>query len=366
MGFKCGIVGLPNVGKSTIFNALTSSSSAEAANYPFCTIEPNQGRVFVPDERIEKLSKINNSKQKLPTTLDFSDIAGLVKGASKGEGLGNKFLSHIRQVDAVIHVLRCFDDKNITHVNNQINPLDDLEIVETELMLADLDMLEKIKLSNKKKLNITDKENKSLLEVIDKAIDSLKKGEPVNISNFTNKEFNEINKLNLITSKPIIYVCNVDENSIINGNEYSNEIYLYAEKYKRESIIISAEIESQISLIKELDEKKLFLEELNISESGLTRIIKSGYSLLNLITFFTSGPKETKAWNITNGTNASRAAGKIHTDFERGFIRAETIAYSDYINCNGELESKNQGKMRSEGKDYIVQDGDVITFRFNV
>tara|TARA_B100002051_G_scaffold247949_1_gene257468 strand:+ start:172 stop:1272 length:1101 start_codon:yes stop_codon:yes gene_type:complete len=366
MGFTCGIVGLPNVGKSTIFNALTSSSSAEAANYPFCTIEPNQGRVFVPDERVEKLSQLNQSKQKFPTTLDFSDIAGLVKGASKGEGLGNQFLSHIRQVDAIIHVLRCFDDKNITHVNNNINPLNDLEIVETELMLSDLDMLDRRLVSNKKKLNINTKENKLLIQAIENSIDLLKKGKLVSKANFTDEEFDEIRKLDLITSKPIIYICNVDEKSVNNGNKYSEAVNQYSDNNNRETIIISAEIESQVSQIKDFEEKQLFFEELNITETGLSRIIKSGYSLLDLITFFTSGEKETRAWNIKNGTIASKAAGKIHTDFERGFIRAETISYSDYINCNGELEAKNQGKMRSEGKDYIVQDGDIINFRFNV
>ena len=366
MGFTCGIVGLPNVGKSTIFNALTSSSSAEAANYPFCTIEPNQGRVFVPDERVEKLSQLNQSKQKFLTTLDFSDIAGLVKGASKGEGLGNQFLSHIRQVDAIVHVLRCFDDKNITHVNNSINPLNDLEIVETELMLSDLEMLDRRLVSNKKKLNLNTKEDKLLIQAIENSIDLLKKGKPVSKANFTDEEFDEIRKLELITSKPIIYVCNVDEKSVNNGNKYSDAVNQYSDNNSRETIVISAEIESQISQIKDLEEKKLFFEELNITETGLSRIIKSGYSLLNLITFFTSGEKETRAWNIKNGTIASKAAGKIHTDFERGFIRAETISYSDYINFNGELEAKNQGKMRSEGKDYIVQDGDIINFRFNV
>ena len=366
MGFTCGIVGLPNVGKSTIFNALTSSSSAEAGNYPFCTIEPNQGRVFVPDERVEKLSQLNQSKQKFLTTLDFSDIAGLVKGASKGEGLGNQFLSHIRQVDAIVHVLRCFDDKNITHVNNNINPLNDLEIVETELMLSDLEMLERRLASNKKKFNINTKENKLLVQAIENSIVLLKKGKPVSKTNFTDEEFDEIRKLELITSKPIIYVCNVDEKSVNNGNKYSDAVNQYSDNNSRETIVISAEIESQVSQIKDFEEKQLFFEELNITETGLSRIIKSGYSLLDLITFFTSGEKETRAWNIKNGTIASKAAGKIHTDFERGFIRAETISYSDYINCNGELEAKNQGKMRSEGKDYIVQDGDIINFRFNV
>ena len=364
MGFTCGIVGLPNVGKSTIFNALTSSSAAEAANYPFCTIEPNQGRVFVPDERIERLSKINNSKQKYPTTLDFSDIAGLVKGASKGEGLGNQFLSHIRKVDAIIHVLRCFDDNNITHVNNHINPLNDLEIVETELMLADLDMLEKKISLNKKKLNNNHKESKLSIEVIDKAIDFLKKGEHVNISNFTSEECSEINKLELITSKPVIYVCNVDENSASLGNQYSKKIDEYGANKKINVIKISANIESQISELSD-DDREEYIRSLGLTEPGLNTLIKEGYEALDLITYFTSGPKETKAWTITKNTLAPVSAGKIHTDFEKGFIRAETINYDDLINFQSYNEAKDAGKIRLEGKDYEVKDGDIMNFRFN-
>ncbi len=366
MGLTCGIVGLPNVGKSTIFNALTSSSQAEAANYPFCTIEPNQGRVFVPDERINKLSNINKSKQKLPTTLEFCDIAGLVQGASKGEGLGNQFLSHIRQVDAIVHVLRCFEDNNITHVNNEIDPINDLEVVETELMLSDLESLEKRLFSSKKKNQKNDRETIEEMRIMEQALNILKNGDPISKHKFPEDDQVILKTLGLITSKPILYLCNVNETDMKKGNKFSNIVENYVKENDKQSMIISADIESQISLIEDEAEKQLFFEELEITENGLSRVIKAGYNLLNLITFFTSGPKETKAWDIHNGTHASQAAGKIHSDFEKGFIRAETISYNDYIMCNGEIEARNKGKVRSEGRDYIVEDGDVITFRFNV
>jgi GTP-binding protein YchF len=364
MGFKCGIVGLPNVGKSTLFNALTQTIAAQSANYPFCTIEPNFGVVSVPDERIEKLAQIAGSAKIIPTQIEIVDIAGLVRGASKGEGLGNKFLSHIREVDAIIHLLRCFEDGNITHVENSVSPLRDAEIIETELVLADLESIEKRIPNLEKKAKTGDKESAEILPIAKLVFECLAKGDPArNIIDKDNAQL--IKNLNLITSKPVLYVCNVNEGDAVKGNQYSQIIAELAKKEKAPLIIISAKIEEEIATLDEQDRLE-FLKELDLSETGLSKIIRTGYGLLNLDTFFTIGPKEAHAWTIKKGSNAPKAAGAIHTDFEKGFIRAETIAYEDFIKYNGEQGAKEAGKMRLEGKEYIVQDGDVMHFRFNV
>ncbi len=363
MGFKCGIVGLPNVGKSTLFNALTQTSSAEAANYPFCTIEPNVGEVFVPDERLAKITAIADSKTVVPTRLTFVDIAGLVKGASKGEGLGNKFLAHIREVDAIAYVLRCFEDSEITHVEGRIDPLSDAEAVETELMLADLESLEKRIEGLERRIRGQDKEAKAILALVEKTLPLLRDGIPARNLELNEDEKKLFRQLNLLTSKPVLYVCNVDEESAAAGNSFSKVVEQYAAETGAGCIVISAKIESELAQLDEAEQNE-YLETLGLEEPGLKRLIREGYNLLNLITFFTSGPNESRAWTIRQNTAAPRAAGTIHTDFERGFIRAQTIAYDDFINFNGENGAKEAGKMRDEGKDYIVQDGDVILFKF--
>jgi hypothetical protein len=363
MGFKCGIVGLPNVGKSTLFNALTQTAAAEAANYPFCTIEPNVGEVGVPDERLTKLAEIGKSATILPTRLTFVDIAGLVRGASKGEGLGNQFLGHIREVDAVAYVLRCFEDDDITHVENRIDPVADAETVETELMLADLDSLEKRRTNIEKKAKSGDKDAKTQVALMDKALVLLREGKPARLADIAYEERAAFDALQLLTAKPVLYVCNVDEASAANGNALSAKVFERAKAEGAGAVVISAKIEAELASLPE-DERQAFLSDLGLEEAGLNRLIREGYKLLGLVTYFTVGPKEARAWTITKGTKAPAAAGVIHSDFEKGFIRAETIAYEDYVRLNGEAGAREAGKMRLEGKEYVVADGDVMHFRF--
>ncbi|MDC2991386.1 redox-regulated ATPase YchF [Candidatus Pelagibacter sp.] len=356
MSFKCGIVGLPNVGKSTLFNALTNSSKAQAANFPFCTIDPNIGVVIVPDERLNNLAKISKSKKIINTTISFVDIAGLVKGASKGEGLGNKFLSHIREVDAIIHMIRCFDSNDIQNVNPSVDPIRDIEIIETEMMLADLESIQK-RLEKNNKKNV-DEDQIKILEIAMDCINNNKSFDDLR-TQFNKKQLNQSGLLSL---KPKIFVCNVDEQSVQNGNNYTQS---FIDKYgNNNTLIVSADIENQIN---ELDsnERKNYMEMIGLKETGLNKLIKKGYEILDLDTYFTSGPEETRAWTIEKNCTAPKAAGEIHTDFEKGFIRAETISYDDFISNDGWVNSKNNGKMRLEGKDYIVKDGDVLNFRFN-
>jgi len=357
MGFKCGIVGLPNVGKSTLFNALTNSSKAQAENFPFCTIDPNIGIVPVPDKRLDKLVSISNSKKKIHTTISFVDIAGLVKGASKGEGLGNKFLSHIREVDAIIHMIRCFDSNDIQNVNPNVDPIRDLEIIETEMKLADLDSIEK-RLDKKNRKNVED----NLFKIFEKARELINNDNDLEILK-DDYEKKDLKQCALFSTKPKLYICNVDEQSIEKGNEYSKKfINKYGEK---NTLIISAEIENQINQLGDENEKVNYMKMIKMKETGLNNLIKKGYDLLSLETFFTSGLEESRAWTVTKNCTAPKAAGEIHTDFEKGFIRAETVSYKDFVENGGWLKSKESGKMRLEGKDYIVNDGDVLNFRFN-
>ena len=366
MGFNCGIVGLPNVGKSSLFNALTATAAAEAANFPFTTIEPNVGRVAVPDERLHAISALSKSQKTVPTQLEFVDIAGLVQGASRGEGLGNKFLANIREVDAIVHVLRCFDDDGVTHVAGSVDPLRDAEIVETELMLADLDSLERRIVSLVKRARGGDREAKEALALAERALEALREGRPARSVAIGEEERKAFDGLQLLTAKPVLYVCNVEEDSAASGNRWSARVAAWAAEDGAEAVVISARIEAEIAEIADDDEKNAFLESLGLAETGLARVIRAGYRLLDLITFFTSGPKETRAWTVPEGTKAPGAAGQIHSDFERGFIRAETISYPDFIACGGEQGAREAGRIRQEGRDYMVQDGDVILFRFNV
>jgi ribosome-binding ATPase len=365
MGFQCGIVGLPNIGKSTLFNALTATAAAEAANYPFCTIEPNIGRVSVPEPRLDVLSKLNKSAKIVPAQLDFVDIAGLVAGASTGEGLGNQFLGNIREVDAIAHVVRCFDDTEVA-LEGPLDPISDAEIVETELMLADLESLEKRLKPLEKKAKGGDAEAIEMRDMINRCIPILRDGKPARDVSPTADEEQTFKQMQLLTAKPMMFVCNVDEESAASGNEYSDRVAAWAEERGAVTVVISAAIEAEIALLEDEDEKAEFLDSLGLSETGLTRVIRAGYGLLNLITYFTAGPTESRAWTISGNTRAQDAAGVIHTDFARGFISAETTAYDDYVACGGELAAKEAAKMRKEGRDYIVKDGDVILFRFNV
>jgi ribosome-binding ATPase len=363
MGFKCGIVGLPNVGKSTLFNALTETAAAQAANYPFCTIEPNVGEVAVPDLRLDKLAAIAGSQQIIPTRLTFVDIAGLVRGASKGEGLGNQFLANIREVDAIAHVVRCFEDSDVTHVEGKIDPIADIETIETELMLADLDSLERRVDALEKKARGNDKEAKETLDLVKRALPLLRDGKPARLVERKPEEEKMFATLGLMTAKPVLYVCNVEEASAATGNEFSRKVEARAKEEGAVSVVISAKIESEIAVLSR-EERADYLEAVGLKEAGLDRLIRAGYGLLHLVTYFTVGPKEARAWTITRGTRAPQAAGVIHTDFERGFIRAETIAYEDYVGLGGEAGARDAGKLRLEGKDYVVADGDVMHFRF--
>ena len=363
MGFKCGIVGLPNVGKSTLFNALTQTAAAQAANYPFCTIEPNVGDVAVPDPRLDALAAIAGSKEIIPTRLTFVDIAGLVRGASKGEGLGNQFLANIRECDAIAHVVRCFEDGDVTHVDGDVDPIRDIETIETELMLADLESLEKRVVNLEKRAKGGDKESKETLDLVNRCLGPLREGRPARVAQNSLEERKAFAALQLLSSKPVLYVCNVEEASADKGNQYSEIVKKRAAEEGAVAVVVSAKIESEIAVMAQADQKD-FLEAVGLEEPGLNRVIRAGYDLLHLVTYFTVGPKEARAWTIEKGTRAPAAAGVIHTDFEKGFIRAETIAFDDYVSNKGEAGARDAGKFRLEGKDYVVADGDVLHFRF--
>ena len=365
MGFKCGIVGLPNVGKSTLFNALTETAAAQAANYPFCTIEPNVGEVAVPDPRLDTLAKLAKSAQIVPTRLTFVDIAGLVRGASKGEGLGNQFLANIREVDAIAHVVRCFVNDDVTHVEGRIDPIADIETIETELMLADLDSLERRVDALEKKAKQNDKEAKEALDLVMRALVLLREGKPARFVERKPEEEKSFAMLGLMTAKPVLYVCNVDEGSAADGNAYSAKVEVRAKEEGAVAVVISAQIEAEIAVLSR-GEREDYLAAIGLKEPGLDRLIRAGYALLDLVTYFTVGPKEARAWTVTRGTKAPQAAGVIHTDFEKGFIRSETIAYDDYVAGSGEAGARDSGKLRLEGKEYVVADGDVMHFRFNI
>jgi GTP-binding protein YchF len=366
MGFRCGIVGLPNVGKSTLFNALTETQAAQAANYPFCTIEPNVGQVGVPDPRLDTLARIASSAKIVPTQLAFVDIAGLVRGASKGEGLGNQFLGNIREVDAIVHVLRCFENDDIQHVDDRIDPISDAEVVETELMLSDLESLEKRVPAAQKKAAQGDKEAKIAASVLGQALDLLRAGQPARLTQPRDEEEARVlGQAQLLTAKPVLYVCNVEEEAAATGNAHTARVFAKAASEGAQAVTVSAAIEADLVAM-EADERLAFLAELGLAETGLNRVIRAGYDLLHLITFFTVGPKEARAWTVRNGAAAPEAAGEIHSDMQRGFIRAETIAYDDYVALGGESGAREAGKLRQEGKEYVVKDGDVLHFRFNV
>lgn len=365
MGFRCGIVGLPNVGKSTLFNALTETQAAQAANYPFCTIEPNVGNVGVPDERLDKLAEIAGSQKIIPTQLGFVDIAGLVRGASKGEGLGNQFLGNIREVDAIVHVLRCFENDDIQHVDNKVDPISDAETVETELMLADLESLEKRVPAAQKKAAAGDKESRVIASVLGRALELLREGRPARLTEpRDDEEARVFRQAQLLTAKPVLYVCNVSDQEI-DGNLHTTRVFAKAYDEGAKAVTVSAAIEAELTTLP-AEERSEYLSDFGLVESGLDQVIRAGYDLLQLITFFTVGPKEARAWTVHKGAKAPEAAGEIHSDMQRGFIRAETIAYADYIALGGEAGAKDAGKLRAEGKEYVVQDGDVLHFRFNV
>ncbi|ABV75206.1 translation-associated GTPase [Rickettsia akari str. Hartford] len=365
MILKLGIVGLPNVGKSTLFNALTASQAADAANYPFCTIEPNSSKVLVPDERLQRLASLAGSGKIIPSYIEFVDIAGLVEGASKGEGLGNKFLSHIREVSAILHVLRCFEDEDITHVHNKVDPIYDLEVIETELILADIESVEKRLVTSEKRLKSGDKTMVEQIELLKEVYKVLANGKPARVLNEVLGSDN-LKQLQLITSKPVLYICNVLEKDAAIGNECTKLVAARAKKENARSVVISSKIEAEIALLESIEEKEEFLKFIGLNKTGLSKVIKEGYNLLNLKSFFTIGPKEAHSWTFKDGTLAPAAAGIIHTDFEKGFIRAEVIGYEDYINLGSEAKAKEVGKMRLEGKEYKMQDGDIVHFRFNV